>query len=168
MRKRRRTAQGGSVEASVTIKRPVEQVFAFYRDFRNLPKFLGDVMSIELTGPLTSAWTIEGPLHFHTHWTTKIIEERPDSLIRYETVTSPIMTTRWEIYFSPGQEAGETVVREVMIVPMGEIGQILLSVFGKSPTEEIPANLHRLKELLETGLVTNTDHTAKGKFGTKQ
>ena len=36
-----------TITVSVVIRRPVEQVFNFYRDFTNLPKFLGDVMKIE-------------------------------------------------------------------------------------------------------------------------
>ena len=33
------------IEASVTIQRAVGEVFRFYRDFNNLPSFLGDVMA---------------------------------------------------------------------------------------------------------------------------
>jgi uncharacterized membrane protein len=36
-----------TITSSVVIRRPVEQVFNFYRDFENLPSFLGDVMKIE-------------------------------------------------------------------------------------------------------------------------
>ena len=49
------------ITATVTIKLPVEKVFGFYRDFRNLPSFLGDVMNIDQVGPITSRWTIQGP-----------------------------------------------------------------------------------------------------------
>jgi uncharacterized membrane protein len=42
------------VEASVTIKRPIDEVFNFYRDFQNLPRFLVDVMSVESFDPVTS------------------------------------------------------------------------------------------------------------------
>ena len=51
------------IEASVTIQRPVEDVFKFYRDFKNLPRFLGDVMATEHIGPATSRWTVQGPGH---------------------------------------------------------------------------------------------------------
>ena len=156
-----------TIEKSVTINRPVDQVFSFYRDFHNLPKFLGDVMAIDLTGPTTSQWTIEGPLHITTHWTTEVTEERTNSLIVYQTVTSSRMTTRWEIYFSGGSHPGETVVREVMKVPFGELGQIALDLIGKPPAEEIQANLSRFKELLETGKVTNTQHAVAGKFASR-
>jgi hypothetical protein len=39
-----------TIEGRVTIQRPVEKVFGFYRDFKNLPSFLGDVMAIEQSG----------------------------------------------------------------------------------------------------------------------
>src|SRR4051794_28211251 len=86
-----------SVERSVTIERPVQSVYEFYRDFKNLPRFLGDVMNIEQTGPATSRWTIQGPFRIQAHWTIKVTEERTNESIRYETVSSPTLKTRWEI-----------------------------------------------------------------------
>src|SRR4051812_11515354 len=100
-----------AIEATVTIRRPVEDVFAFYRDFRNLPRFLGDVMAVEPIGPATSRWTIQGPLGVRAHWTTTVTEERPNELIRYEIAGTG---TSWEIHFAPGPRAGSTEVREVM------------------------------------------------------
>ncbi len=58
-----------SIEARVTIHCPVERVFAYYRDFRNLPSFLGDMMAVEPIGPATFRWTIQGPLGIRAHWT---------------------------------------------------------------------------------------------------
>ena len=46
-------AERNTIDASVTIQRSVEDVFRFYRDFENLPTFLGDVMAIEQIGPAT-------------------------------------------------------------------------------------------------------------------
>jgi uncharacterized membrane protein len=75
-----------TIEASVTIHCAVEE---FYRDFQNLPRFLEDVMAIEQISPAASRWTIQGPLGIRAHWTIKLTEERPNELIRYETVASP-------------------------------------------------------------------------------
>jgi uncharacterized membrane protein len=152
------------IEASVTINRPVEQVFSFYRDFRNLPSFLGDVMAVEQIGPATSRWTIEGPLGIRANWTIRVTEERTNELIRYETVTLPVLRTFWEIHFAPGSEAGETVVREVMKAPLGRLGRVALALIGKFPAEEVFSNLQRLKEVIETGIVTDTSYSVAGKF----
>src|SRR4051812_11858954 len=91
-----------TIEETVTIQRPVEKVFGFYRDFGNLPSFLGDVMAIELVGPATSRWTIQGPLGIRASWMIKVTEERANELIRYETVTSSRLGTCWEVHFAPG------------------------------------------------------------------
>jgi uncharacterized membrane protein len=153
-----------TIEASVTIQQPVARVFEFYRDFKNLPSFLGDVMTIEPINPATSRWTIQGPLGVRAHWTIRVTEERTNELIRYETVAPPGLRTYWEISFASRAEAGETTVREVMKAPLGKLGRAALALIGKFPAEEVVSNLHRLKQVLETGRVTDTSHAVAGKF----
>lgn len=152
------------IEARITIKRPVEQVFEFYRNFKNLPSFLGDVIAIDQTSPATSRWTIQGPLGIQAHWTIKVTKERTNELIRYETVGSRALKTYWEIDFTPGPTAGETEVHEVMNTPLGRLGRAALALMGKFPAEEVSSNLHRLKEVMETGRVIDTSYAVKGKF----
>lgn len=152
------------IEVSVIIHRPVTAVFAFYRDFTNLPRFLGDVLAIEQIGSATYRWTIQGPLGMRMNWRIRVTEERPNELIRYETVTSPGLRTYWEIYFTPGSDAGEATVREVMKAPLGRLGRAALALIGKFPAEEVTSNLHRLKQVMETGIVTDTSYSVRGKF----
>jgi uncharacterized membrane protein len=153
-----------TIEGRVTIRRSVEDVFRFYRDFRNLPSFLGDVMAVEPIGRATSRWTIQGPVGIRVNWTIRVTEERTNELIRYETVALPGLRTYWEIDFGPGFEAGETEVREVMQLPLGKLGRAALVLIGKFPAKEVSSNLHRLKEVMETGRVTDTSYAVAGKF----
>jgi uncharacterized membrane protein len=153
-----------TVEASIMIKCPVEKVYDFYRDFKNLPRFLGDVMAVEQIDTATSRWTIQGPLTIKATWTTKVTEERKNTFLRYETVTVAPLRTSWEVYFAPGSTLAETEVREVMKLPLGRVGRVALAVIGKYPMEEVTSNLHRLKEIMETGKVTDTTYAVAGKF----
>src|SRR5262249_17507683 len=146
------------IEATVTIERPLAEVFNFYRDFQNLPRFLGDVVAIEPTGPTTSRWTIEGPFGIRVHWTIDVTDERANEVIRYETVSSATTKTYWEIYFTAGAAAGVTEVREVMKAPGGELLRDALALIGKYPAQEVLANLHRFKQLMETGRVQDTSY----------
>jgi uncharacterized membrane protein len=159
-----RTRDESIIEKSVIIDRPVQSVYEFYRDFNNLPTFLGDVMQIEETGPATSRWTIQGPLRIQAHWTIAVTEKRTNQSIRYETLGSPKLKTYWEIYFSSGPKPGQTEVREVMRAPLGRLGRAALALIGKFPAEEVSANLHRLKQIMETGRVTDTSYSVPGKF----
>ena len=158
------TNQNG-IEASVVIRRPREEVFRFYRDFSNLPRFMGDVMAVEQVDPTASRWIIQGPLGVRAAWTIRVIEERTNELIRYKTVNSRLLTTHWDIHFAPGPRAGETEVREVMKTPLGGLGRAALALIRKFPDKEVAANLNRLKELMETGRVTDTSYSVAGKFG---
>jgi uncharacterized membrane protein len=157
-----------TIEASVTIQCAVDEVFRFYRDFKNLPSFLGDVMAVEQIGPATSRWPTHGPLGIRAKWTIRVTEERANELIRYETVGPPGLRTYWEIHFAPGSEAGATEVREVMKAPLGRWGRAALALIGKFPAEEVSSNLHRLKEVMETGRVTDTGYSVAGKFAQRQ
>ncbi len=153
-----------TIEASVTIHCPVEKIFRFYRDFRNLPSFIGDVMAIEQVDSATSRWTIQGPLGIRARWTVRMTEEVTNELIRYETVTTPGLRTFWEIYFAPGSDPTETEVREVIRAPLGRLGRAALALIGKFPAEEVYSNLRRLKQVMETGSVTDTSYSVPGKF----
>ena len=153
-----------SIQASVTIHRPVDAVFGFYRDFTNLPRFLGDVMAIEKVSPATYRWTIQGPLGIRANWQIRLTEVRTNELIRYETVAPLGLRTYWEIHFAPASDAGDTEVREVMKTPLGRLGRAALAVMGKFPAEEVTANLGRLKQIMEKGKVTDTSYSVRGKF----
>jgi uncharacterized membrane protein len=152
------------VEANVLIRRPIDEVFGFCQNFENLPRFLGDVMHVKQFDPVTSRWTTQGPLGIQARWMVRVTEERVNELIRYETVTSPSLKTFWEIYFAAGPVVGETTVREVIKVPLGTLGRAALTLIGKFPAEEVASNLHRLKQVMETGMVTDTSHSVAGKF----
>ena len=57
-----------AIEASVVIRRPIEQVFDLYHDFKNLPSFLGDVMEIEQIDASTSPLTVARESSFSRTW----------------------------------------------------------------------------------------------------
>jgi uncharacterized membrane protein len=155
------------IEESITIARPVAEVFAFYKDVRNLPRFLGDVVRVDPTGDRSSRWTVQGPFGIRVHWISVMTEIQEDAHIFYET-SSRMLKTKWEIYFSQGKSPEETVVREVLIQPGGRIGKFVLATMGKHPAAEVHSNLQRLRQLIESGRVTDTSNSIPGKFNQGQ
>lgn len=153
----------GTIDECIVIKRPVEHVFSFYDDFRNLPNFLGDVVRIQVLGDFTSRWTVQAPLGLALNWTVIVTDNQPNSRVAYRTV-SMAASVCWDVTFSPGPQADTTLVREVMSMPGGLIGRAVLGAIGKPPAKELRANLKRLKEFLETGHVSTMDYAITGKF----
>jgi uncharacterized membrane protein len=93
-----------------------------------------------------------------------VTEQQTNAVIRYETVTSPALRTQWEVYFGRGTGADQTEVREVMKTPFGQIGRMSLALIGKCPSAEVASNLQRLKEVMETGMASDTSNAVAGKF----
>jgi len=52
-----------------------------------------------------------------------------------------------------------------MTAPLGRVRRAALALIGKFPADEVSANLHRLKQLLEAERVTDTSYAVRGKFG---
>ncbi|RKN28198.1 SRPBCC family protein [Micromonospora musae] len=153
------------VEASVTIERPVADVYGFYHDLENLPRFLGDVTAIERVAPATFRWTIAGPFGVRVRSMIRLTEGRTNELIRYETTGPPGLRARWTVRFAAVVDPARTEVHEVLEMPLGRLGHAALVLIGKPPAAEVAANLRRLKQLVETGEVTETAHAIRGKFG---
>jgi uncharacterized membrane protein len=158
------TATDKQIEGRVFINRAPETIFAFYSDFRNLPRFLGDVMDVQLMSPTRSRWTIEGPFRLRAHWDIEIMKVIPNVLIRYQLADSSIAKSTWEIRFEPTGDPSVTEVREILTAPLGKLDLMAMALIGKYPQDEVRANLHRLKQLLETGQITDTSYAVKGKF----
>jgi hypothetical protein len=49
----------------------------------------------------------------------------------------------------------------VMKAPLGRVGRAALALIGKHPAAEAASNLYRLKEVMETGRVTDTSYSVR-------
>jgi uncharacterized membrane protein len=152
------------IHSTISIHRPLEEVFRFYTDFRNMPRFLGDVVAVELIGPALSRWTIQGPLGIRVHWNVRVSSACQDQLLRYETVAPPALRTSWEIRFAASPSGVETEISEMLTVPLGTAGRLALELMGRFPAREVAANLQRLKQVLEGGKVVDRRYSVAGKF----
>src|SRR3954466_4122792 len=72
-----REALGGSrgvrVEASTTIYRPAQEVYAYWRQLDNLPRFMSHLEEVQDLGGGRSVWTARGPLGVPVCWQAEII-----------------------------------------------------------------------------------------------
>jgi uncharacterized membrane protein len=154
-------SRSSSIVAEVDIHRPVGEVFAFLSDPANMPRFLGDVLAVETLTPLRSRWTIGLPFGMRTHWVSEIVENEPDRAFGYRT-TTPGRVTRWRYSFEARGES--TRVREQLTLPDGYLPRLALRIARKHPADEVRSNLTRLKQLLETGTITDSSNALPGRF----
>jgi uncharacterized membrane protein len=150
-----------TVTGEIVVCRPVRDVYGFYRDFANLPRFIGDVVAVERVGDATYRWLVSGPFGARIPVVVSVTEQRVDRLIRYQTRGAGPLRARWQLEFIADGEVGRTLVRERLTMPLGAVGRFALALIGKFPDREVRDNLNRLKELLESGSDGNTPAAAR-------
>ncbi len=141
--------------AAVTIARPREEVYRLWRDFANLPRFMKHVEHIEVVTPHRSRWTVKAPLGKVVNWTSFVTEEIPNERIAWESEGSAeVPNFGWvEFRDAPGDRGTEVRALIAYQPPYGEAGRLLNTLFRETPAHQMRDDLHRLKQIMETGEV---------------
>jgi len=74
------------VTKTITINRPIDEVYTFWRDFENLPRFMYHLEIVETTGSNRSHWVAKAPAGKSVEWDAEVTEDRPGELIAWRSV----------------------------------------------------------------------------------
>jgi uncharacterized membrane protein len=147
------------VGRTVTINRPRSEVYAFWRDFRNLARFLDNIESVEVSDDRRSHWKVSAPAGKTVEWDSVITEDEPDQVIAWESVEGAEVKNTGRIEFRDGPPGRGTEVTATIVYdpPGGETGKMIAKLFGKEPKVQARHDLRRFKQLMETGEITTSD-----------
>lgn len=150
---------------AVTIGKPPEEVYRFFRDFQNLPLFMKDLKEIQTLSPKRTKWVVqldEGP---QVEWEAEITTERPNEMISWKSVEGSQVSTEGSVWFRPAPEGFGTIVSLAMdySVPGGKLTEWLTMLKGEDPDSLTFTNLRRLKCFLETGEIATTKGQTSGR-----
>ena len=144
-------SHGINVEEGIRIERPAEDVFDFWRDLANLPRFMSYVDHIDQRGDGTSHWVIKAPAGITLEWDARMINEQRPRLIAWESIGDPDVFSAGSVKFTAlGAEATDVEVRLQYEPPAGKLGAGLAALSGHSPSGVLRNDLRRLKQLLES------------------
>jgi uncharacterized membrane protein len=147
-------SRGVHVYESVVINRPPAELFRFWRDFSNLPRFMEHLQDVEVLGPTRSVWTAKAPAGMRVKWEAEVINEIEGELIGWQSTENADVATAGSVRFVPASgNATEIIVHLQYEPPAGKLGSLVASVFGEEPSQQIRSDLRRLKEILESGTV---------------
>lgn len=149
---------------TVTIGRPRGELFAFWRDFKNLPRFMENVVSIQPTGEKRAVWTIKAPAGREVKLETEIIEERPDDMIAWRSVEGSDIDAEGKVKFRDAPAGRGTEVEAIIayVPPAGELGRLVAKMFGREPRAQGRRELKRFKMLMETGEIADSRYHTQG------
>ena len=151
-------AQPGDVIVgrTVTINRPRAELFAFFRNFENLPRFMESVQSVRTAGAGRSHWVIAAPAGRTVEWDSEIVDEVTDERISWTSVEPASLRNSGTVEFrdSPTKRGTLVSVTFAYDPPAGAIGKAVATLFRKNPKMQARQDLRRFKQLMETGEVS--------------
>lgn len=140
---------GVKVERELLFEDPPGKLYAFWRDFRNLPSIMPSVRRVTVDPDGRSHWVVNGPAGTTSEWDAEVINDRPGELIAWRTVSGAVAHAG-SVHFEP-QPTGGTRVRVSLQYdpPGGELTHLVSALFGADPGQRIAEDLQRFKEAME-------------------
>jgi uncharacterized membrane protein len=140
------------IERRVTVQRSAAELYAFWRDPRNMPQVMQIVDSVEPIDSTHAHWRATGPGGKKFEWVAEIINDLPNELIAWKSDENADVANAGSVHFKqiPG---GGTEVRLVMDYepPFGKAGYVLSRLLRRDPDEMLREDLERFRQMMESG-----------------
>ncbi|WP_405587615.1 SRPBCC family protein [Streptomyces sp. NBC_01190] len=153
-----------SLYASITIDRPRAEVYRYWHDLANLPRFMAHLESVETEGATRSHWKARGPAGRTIGWDAEITEDRTNSVIAWQSKGPTPVGNTGSVRFSdaPGDRGTEVRVELSYDPPAGSAGTAVAKLLGEHPEQQVRDDLRRFKQVMETGEVVRSDASPEG------
>jgi uncharacterized membrane protein len=155
--------RGTHVEEAVTINRPAAELYRFWRNFENLPKFMKHLEAVANRDEGVSHWVAKGPAGTRVEWDARIINDVDGRLIAWQSLRGSMVATAGSVHFDDTSDGTVVRVHFQYRPPAGKLGATIAYAFGEEPTIQVREDLRRFKQLMETGEIPTTDGQPTGR-----
>jgi uncharacterized membrane protein len=146
-----KSGEGMKLEQSVTIQRTPQEIYSFWRQLENLPRFMPHIKSVTQIGDGISHWMVETSHGAKLEWDARLIEDKPGEMMSWQSLDGADVDNAGSVWFIPADDGQGTVVKVSMKYspPGGKFGALMAKIFGDSAEKQMAEDLLRLKKLLE-------------------
>jgi uncharacterized membrane protein len=143
-----------TMEKTVTVSRPISEIYSFWRNLENLPRFMKHLKSVTVLDETHSRWVaqMDGK---SLSWEAQIVVDRVDEVISWQSSEDSEVRNGGSVWFKEAQKKQETIVTVALeySFPAGRFGAKIAKVFGKDAPTIIEKDLLRFKRLLKSGKI---------------
>ena len=153
------------VETSIAINKSPEELYSFWRDFKNLPLFMRNLESVTEIDARISHWVAKSIGNSRVEWDAEIYNEEENKLIAWRSLEDADVVNAGSVRFEKGPAGHGTYVRIAMNYnpPGGQIGATIAELLGAEPAQLIKEDLRRLKQMMEAGEIATIDGQTSGR-----
>lgn len=146
------------VRKTVNVAAPLEEVWALWSNFENLPRFMAHLKEVRVLGEGRSHWVAAGPAGTPVEWDAITTEWVPREVIAWKSVEGSMVGTAGRVQFRPGPaDTTQIDIQMTYAPPAGVLGHAVAALFGADPKHAMDEDMVRLTSLLEEGR-TSTDN----------
>jgi len=151
------------VERSITVNCPVEEVYTFWHDLGNLPRFMRHLQSVHVLSNGRSHWVTEGPGGKTVEWDAEVTDDRPNERIAWRSLPGSQVDNAGVVSFvpAPGDRGTEVHVELQYRPPAGAVGATIAKLFHRDAGQQIADDVRAFKQVLETGEIVVSDATVR-------
>jgi uncharacterized membrane protein len=140
------------IDKTIHIQAPVEEVYAFWANFENFPRFMSHITEVRNLGEGRSHWRATGPAGTEISWDSEITAYEPNRCLAWRSMPGSMIENAGLIHFDPNPDGSTRVhMRLSYNPPAGAVGHAVAWLLGRDLKTELDADLVRLKGLLEQG-----------------
>jgi uncharacterized membrane protein len=147
-----------------TINRTPEELFEFWRNLENLPRFSNHLLSVRNISDTDSHWVVKSPAGTTSEWDAEITAEHANHFIAWHSKKGSEIDNAGSIRLEPAPGGQGTEVRVILdyVPPIGKLGVFLATLYGEEPELQVEEDLGRFKALMETGEIPTTEGQPAG------
>jgi uncharacterized membrane protein len=139
------------LEKSIQIDASPEEVYDFWRDYENFPRFMSHVAEVRDLGRGRSHWVVHGPADSQFEWNSRLTEQSPPHRLAWRTEPGAEIAQAGSVQFEPSRGGTRATVRLSYWPPAGAIGHGIATVLGVDPKRQMDDDLARMKAFIERG-----------------
>ena len=137
---------------AVTINRPADELYAYFRDLTNLPTFMENVVRIDDLGEGKSHWVVKAPAGKTVEWDATITDDQPGRSLSWQSGEGADVPNSGRVAFDHAGARGTIVTATIAYdPPAGVVGKVIAKLFQREPAIQARRDLRRFKQLMETG-----------------
>ncbi|HWQ00232.1 MAG TPA: SRPBCC family protein [Vicinamibacterales bacterium] len=144
--------RGIDIQKTIEVAAPVEEVYRFWRNPENFPRFMRNVREVRpAASPGQTHWVVDGPAGVPVEFDSVVTEEVPNRLLAWKTLEGAPVAHAGIVRFQPAPTGTRVHVRMTYNPPAGVLGHAIAWLTGEDPKRKLDEDLLRMKTFIETG-----------------
>ena len=143
------------IHKTVRVGAPIEDVFGYWAEFENFPRFMANVLEVQRISSNCWHWVVRGPAGTELEWDAELTVFEPERVLAWKSLPGAAVGNSGSVHFAPdGQNGTRVDVHISYHPPAGALGHSVAALLGRDPRTEMDEDLLRFKSLMEEGKTT--------------